>query len=86
VKQATGEAVGNDRLANSGTADQVKGAAKEAWGHTKDAANAHSTATANDTRTGTTAHDVREKITSTAQNVKESVKNKADDFKHKRSA
>ena len=26
VKQSVGEAVGNDRLANSGTVDQVKGA------------------------------------------------------------
>ena len=40
VKQAVGEAVGNDKLANSGAADQVKGAAKEAWGNTKDAAHA----------------------------------------------
>jgi len=71
VKQSVGEAVGNDRLANSGTADQVKGAAKEAWGN----AEAHK-------------HDVRAKITSTAQNVKDSVNAKAEDIKvqHKRSA
>ena len=43
VKQTVGEAVGNDRLANSGAADQVKGHAKEAWGNVKDAFNSNAT-------------------------------------------
>jgi uncharacterized protein YjbJ (UPF0337 family) len=66
-------------MANSGAADQVKGAAKEAWGNTKDAAHA-----AADSH----GHDVREKITSTAQNAKESVNQRAEAVKqqHKRSA
>src|SRR6202021_3346243 len=38
IKQSVGEAVGNQKLANSGVADQVKGAAKETWGNAKDAA------------------------------------------------
>ncbi|HTZ59763.1 MAG TPA: CsbD family protein [Acidobacteriaceae bacterium] len=38
VKQGVGEAIGNQRLANQGVADQVKGAAKETWGNVKDAA------------------------------------------------
>src|SRR6201996_9275701 len=36
VKEKVGEAVGNQRLANEGLADQVKGAAKETWGNGKD--------------------------------------------------
>lgn len=86
VKQSVGEAIGNDKLANSGTADQVKGAAKEAWGNAQDAvgaasADAHAYAEAH-------KHDVRAKITSTAQNVKDSVNAKAEDIKvqHKRTA
>ena len=38
IKQGAGQAVGNDKLANSGVADQVKGAARETWGNVKDAA------------------------------------------------
>src|SRR5271169_4354672 len=37
VKQGVGEAIGNQRLANEGVADQVKGSAKEVWGNAKDA-------------------------------------------------
>ena len=89
VKQGVGEAVGNDRLANSGAADQVKGAAKESWGAAKDAfrdARDRSDTTAGTTNTsdtdrGDTAHDVRQKIVSTAQNVKDEVKEKADHFR-----
>ena len=38
VKQSVGETVGNDKLANKGLVDQVRGAAKETWGNAKDAA------------------------------------------------
>ena len=38
IKQGIGEAVGNEKLANEGAAEQVKGHAKEAWGNVKDAA------------------------------------------------
>lgn len=38
AKEKVGEAVGNQKLANQGVADQVKGAAKETWGNMKDAA------------------------------------------------
>src|SRR5277367_5210567 len=38
VKQGVGETVGNQKLANQGVADQVKGAARETWGNVKDAA------------------------------------------------
>jgi uncharacterized protein YjbJ (UPF0337 family) len=91
IKQSVGEAVGNQKLANAGAAEQIKGAAKETWGHAKDAANAVN----NDTqtrasvereglkaRTEEKAHDLREKITSTAQNVKNRMNEKLDNIKH----
>jgi uncharacterized protein YjbJ (UPF0337 family) len=92
VKQSVGEAVGNDRLANSGVVDQVKGAAKEAWGNTKDAAHAVS----NDARAHAEAHrteaeieghekahSVRDSITNSAQNLKDSVIRHTDNIKAK---
>jgi uncharacterized protein YjbJ (UPF0337 family) len=38
LKQAIGEAISNQKLANEGVADQAKGAARETWGNVKDAA------------------------------------------------
>jgi len=87
AKQSIGEAIGNDKLANSGTVDQVKGAAKEVWGNAKDtfhavAGEAHACCSTQHNeakqQAADTAHDVREKITSTAQNVKNAVSAKAD--------
>lgn len=81
VKQGVGEAVGNDSLANRGTAQQVKGHAEQAWGEVKDAARGEGATTT--TRTDydrttphheATAHDVRESISSTAANVKNNIK------------
>ena len=37
VKRGVGEAIGNQKLANEGVVDQVKGSAKEVWGNAKDA-------------------------------------------------
>ena len=92
IKQGVGETIGNQKLANAGAAEQVKGAAKETWGHAKDAANAVNTDTQAKAqvereglkaRTGEKAHDLREKITSTAHNVKEKMNEKLDDIKQK---
>jgi uncharacterized protein YjbJ (UPF0337 family) len=90
IKEKIGEATGNERLANAGAADQIKGAVKETWGHAKDAAReAGETARAKSDiereslkdRVETGAHDLREKTTSTVQNVKEKVGEKLDEFK-----
>jgi uncharacterized protein YjbJ (UPF0337 family) len=83
AKQSVGEALSKDRLANSGAADQVKGAVREAWGNAKEAVQSGAQA-----HTQATAHDVREKMTSTAQNVKNAVNDKAERFKeqHKRAS
>jgi len=37
IKQGVGEAIGNQKLANEGVVDQVKGSAKEIYGNVKDA-------------------------------------------------
>ena len=72
VKQTVGEAINDQSLANKGTAQQVKGHAEQAWGSVKEGAqdihDAHK-AQAQDS-----AHDVREKVSSTAQNAKEHIK------------
>jgi len=90
VKQSVGEAVGNEKLANSGAADQVKGAAKEAWGNTKDAAKAvgqdarakeevrHSEVKADAHQAG---HNIRETVTNAAQNVKDAVNSRSEKTK-----
>lgn len=36
MKEKMGKTLNNQRLANSGIADQIKGAAKEVWGNTKE--------------------------------------------------
>jgi uncharacterized protein YjbJ (UPF0337 family) len=91
IKQKVGEAVGNDRLANSGVADQVKGAAKETWGNAKDTAgtvhdDAQKRARVEDEdlkyRSEDTPHNVRENIATSAKNVKNAVNEKLDDIKH----
>jgi uncharacterized protein YjbJ (UPF0337 family) len=86
VKQGVGEATGNDRMANSGAMDQVKGNAKEAWGNTKDAARSTSADAHDDSRARADAHDMRNKVTSMAKDAKDSISEKADDFKRRRSA
>ncbi len=86
IKQSVGEAFGDEKLANSGAADQVKGNVKEAWGNTKDAA--HAVADDAHAQAESKGTDVRAKITSTAQNVKNAVSEKVDEIKrdHKHSA
>jgi uncharacterized protein YjbJ (UPF0337 family) len=92
IKQRVGEAVGNQKLANAGAAEQIKGSAKETWGHAKDAANAvhddsqaraHVEGEGFKARAEEKAHEAREKITSTAQNVKDKVNQKLDGIKSK---
>jgi uncharacterized protein YjbJ (UPF0337 family) len=82
VKQSIGEATHNDKLANEGTAQQVKGHAEQTWGSVQSAAHdraADARARVNESRAvhendhEHTAHDVRESIASTAQNVKNNI-------------
>lgn len=82
IKQTIGEATHNDKVANKGAAQQVKGQAEQAWGSVKAAASdataesgrsADSIRARHENETEHKAHDVRESITSTAQNVKDKI-------------
>ena len=72
IKLGIGEAVGNDDLANSGVADQVKGTARETWGNVKDAMN---------TTGERHAHDTRENISRNIVDAKNRVNDKIDAVK-----
>jgi uncharacterized protein YjbJ (UPF0337 family) len=80
VKQVVGETVNDQSLANKGAAQQVKGHAEEAWGSVKEAS--HDTKVRKQPEAERNAHDVRETITSTAQNVKEHIQAGVDNFKN----
>src|SRR5260370_33276419 len=91
VKEKVGETVGNQQLANKGVAEQIKGAAKETWGKTKDTAaemrNASRIKAQGEERdlkhrTERVGQDIREKVTSTTQNVKDKTNEKLDDIRH----
>jgi len=75
VKQVVGETFNNEKLANEGAADQVKGHAKEAWGNVKDAASDISSRKSADAEVHaeSAGHDLREKITHAAEHAKESI-------------
>lgn len=79
VKQGVGEMTHNDKMANEGAAQQVKGHAQQAWGSLEEAAK--DTHDRHKPEAEAKAHDVREKIVSTAQNVRDHVENFAE--KHK---
>jgi len=75
VKQGVGETLNNQKLANQGVADQVKGAARETWGNVKDAADVsadrhHKEAErkAEDVRTG-----VRDKVDEVRANINDRI-------------
>jgi len=76
VKEKVGETVGNQRLANEGLADQVKGAAKETWGHAKEVA--HENAEQNQREAERSANESRERVASKVQDMKERVNEKID--------
>ncbi len=82
IKQGVGEAFGNEKLADEGAGQEVKGHAKETWGNVKDTANdlGHSAgSTTNtgtvgtETHTGTTGTGIRQDITDTAEHAKDSI-------------
>jgi uncharacterized protein YjbJ (UPF0337 family) len=84
IKQSVGEAIGSQKLANAGAAEQIKGAAKETWGKAKDAAEAvreQNRSRASAKGENLKAHEVRGKVTVTAQNIKNKVSEKLDNMK-----
>ena len=79
LKQKLGESIGNQKTANEGVAEQIKGAAKETWGHVKDTANeANKTAQARQNAEG---DRVRENVSSATQNVKDRIDSKLDQLR-----
>lgn len=79
AKETIGEAVGNQKLANQGVADQIKGAAKETWGNAKDAA--RTTHDRHMAEAEDSANANREHITSKIAEMKKKVNAKIDTFK-----
>ena len=89
VKQAVGETFNNQKMANEGTADQVKGAAQQTWGKVKDSAhdvantsraNSHNAEVAQDHAKNTRdsivdgAKDAQRKISAAADHVVDRVR------------
>jgi uncharacterized protein YjbJ (UPF0337 family) len=85
TKQAFGDLTGDQSAANKGAAQEVKGHGEQAWGSVKEAV--HDSSRPADTTTATRdtadadAHNTRQSVTSTAQNVKDHVRNAVDDLK-----
>jgi uncharacterized protein YjbJ (UPF0337 family) len=84
AKEKLGEAVGNQKLANQGVADQVKGAAKETWGNAKDAA--RTTQDRHAAETENAANAKREHFTDKVADLKKKANDKIDDFKERERA
>ncbi|MFL6428830.1 MAG: CsbD family protein [Acidobacteriaceae bacterium] len=84
AKEKVGEAVGNQRLANQGVADQVKGAAKETWGNAKDAARTAHDRHAAEAEDSANTH--REHVTDKVAEMKKKANAKIDNFKDRERA
>jgi uncharacterized protein YjbJ (UPF0337 family) len=84
TKEKIGEAVGNQKLANEGVADQVKGAAKETWGNVKDAARTTNDRQAAETEQSANAN--REHFTDKVAEMKKKANEKIDNFKDRERA
>jgi uncharacterized protein YjbJ (UPF0337 family) len=84
AKEKLGEAVGNQKLANQGVADQVKGAAKETWGNAKDAARTTHDRHAAESEASANAN--REHVTSKVSEMKKKANAKIDAFKERERA
>lgn len=92
VKQGVGEALGNEKLADEGAADEVKGHAKETWGNVKDTASdisdsAHANVDSEAANSGAHAEHagstLREDITNAAEHAKDSISRGLDHLKGK---
>jgi uncharacterized protein YjbJ (UPF0337 family) len=84
AKEKLGDAVGNQKLANQGVADQVKGAAKETWGNAKDAA--RTTHDRHVAETKDSARVQRENVSDKVSEMKKKANDKIDDFKDRERA
>ncbi len=93
LKQTVGETFDNQKLANEGAADEVKGHAEQTWGSIKDTAHDLVNNNARETpfdpsnpsystdpvyRDEPTGHDLRDGITHAAESIKESIQRGLD--------
>ena len=76
VKEKVGETVGNQRLANEGLADQIKGAAKETWGNAKEVA--HENAKEHRREAERSTDETRERLSDKVQDMKERINERID--------
>jgi uncharacterized protein YjbJ (UPF0337 family) len=92
VKQKVGETFGNQKLANAGAAEQIKGAAKETWGKAKDVASDRSNAAAAQTtvekeslaqRTEDAAHNLRENLVEGVEKAKNRINEKLEEIRER---
>ena len=85
VKEGFGEATGDDKTANEGLGDQVKGATRETWGNVKDAASTTSDRQTVETRVEAdhTAADTRHSISNSVENAKNAINDHIDEFKQR---
>lgn len=77
IKEKIGDAVGNQKMANEGMADQVKGAAKETWGKAKEAA--HDIEERHRHELAQKAASTREKVVGSVKDLKDKIKTDLDD-------
>jgi uncharacterized protein YjbJ (UPF0337 family) len=71
LKKSVGEVTGNEVLANKGAAQEIKGHVEQAWASVKESVK--ETHDQHRPEMEQRGHDIREKLVSTAQNVKERV-------------
>jgi uncharacterized protein YjbJ (UPF0337 family) len=88
VKESIGNATGNEKLANEGAAQQVKGAAKQTWGNVKDSANeasalAWTRVNKTEARAGEKSHELRDKVTAATEHMKNNIAHTLENFNKK---
>jgi uncharacterized protein YjbJ (UPF0337 family) len=86
TEEAVGNAIGSKDLANAGAEDRLKGAAKETWGNAKDTVNsvretAHTSAAVHADRANEEGMSLRDKVVTSAENLKDSINAKMDNVK-----
>lgn len=89
IKQKVGETFNDQSLANSGVAEQVKGAAKETWGKAKDVAadrkaDAADLAEVKNDEAQLHGDSLRDRIVDASQNLKHNINDKLDEMRDRR--
>ena len=82
VKQGVGEAFGDEKTANEGLGDQVKGSARETWGNVKDAT--HTTGTTKEEAAADHSTAVRHNLSDKIADAKNAVNAHIDEYKENR--